>query len=498
MGAGIAELALTRGHRVALYDVSPESLARAQAGIVRNLEKLHARGRLPGEPVDYLMHLIGVTTLEGLGGADVVIEAAPENLALKRALFADLERICAHAVLATNTSTLLVSAVAAGLRDPARVVGMHFFNPAQVLPLVEVIRGEDTSEEAVRVVTDLARALGKTPVLCQDTPGFVVNRVARPFYGEGLRLAGERVLDYAGVDRVLRGAGFRMGPFELMDLIGLDVNLASTRSVYEASFQDPRYRPHPIQERLVTAGRLGRKTGRGFYDHAGPREETPEPAAPERPHVTVHVFGSGTLRAVLDEKLAAYPRAALADADWIVDCSERLTEKERLCELRPRAKVLSLTYGGSATVVASCSPHPDRVVGFSLVAPVTDATVVEVSPALQTRAGLAEEAVTLLRAVGLRVAVTGETPGGVAARTVAMLANEAVSALADGTADRDTIDTAMRLGTNYPRGPLEWAEQIGLRGVLSVLEGLHAETGDDRYRPHPLLRRLVLAGRDRF
>jgi 3-hydroxybutyryl-CoA dehydrogenase len=214
--------------------------------------------------------------------------------------------------------------------------------------------------------------------------------------------------------------------------------------------------------------------------------------------VTVHVSGHGPLKDAVERRLAGYARAALSDADWIVDCAGTLADKARLCELRPRANILSLTYPGSATVVAASSPHPERVVGFSLVLPVTDATVVEVMPALQTRAGLVDEAVALLAGGGLPVQVVGETPGGVVVRTVAMLAGEAVSALAEGVASRDTLDTAMKLGTNYPHGPLAWAETIGLSAVLSVLEGLHAETGDDRYRPHPLLRRMVLAGRTTF
>lgn len=498
MGAGIAELALSRGHRVALYDVNAAQLARAQTTLARNLEKLHGRGKL-GEPPEILLaRLIGTTELGALAGADVVIEAAPERLDLKQALFQQLEDICTHAVLATNTSTLLVSAIAAGLKDRSRLVGMHFFNPAQVLPLVEVIRGQDTSDAAVGAVTQLARDLGKTAVRCDDTPGFLVNRVARPFYGEGLRLAGEGVASYGDIDRVLRGAGFRMGPFELMDLIGLDVNFASTLSVYEAFFHDPKYRPHPLQARMVAAGRLGRKTGAGFYDHARERAEEPALSVPPRPNVKLHFCGKGKLRPALEQALSAYEKVGAADADWIVDCAETLAEKDQLCELRPKAKVLSLTYAGSATAVAARAPHPERVVGFSLVPPLTEHTVFELMPALQTGEELPSEAATLLAAAGLRVQRSGETPGGIAARTVAMLANEAISALAEGVADKDTIDTAMRLGTNYPRGPLAWAELLGPRAVLSILEGLQGETGDDRYRPHPLLRRSVLAEREAF
>ena len=493
MGAGIAELALARGHRVALYDVSSAGLARAQATIAKNLEKLHARGKLAEDPGTVIMRLLGTTELGPLAGAQIVIEAAPEVMDLKRDLFAKLDEVCPGAILATNTSTLSVSAIAAGVRDRSRVVGMHFFNPAQVMPLVEVIPGDDTAPEVVETIRELAVELGKTPVICGDTPGFIVNRVARPFYGEGLRLAAEGVASYAELDRIVRGAGFRMGPFELMDLIGLDINLASTQSVYEAFFGDPKYRPHPLQARMVASGRLGRKTGRGFYDHTTPAETTAAPKVLERPDVRLHFCGSSALRGPLEARLAAYPRASAAEADWIVDCSETLEEKARLCELRPRASVLSLVWPGSATTVAALAPHPERVVGFSCILPLSEATAVEVMPALQTQPGLADTARDLLAGAGFQTALVGETPGGVAARTVAMLANEAVSALAEGVADAATIDTAMKLGTNYPRGPLDWARILGPRAVLGILDGLHAETGDDRYRPHPLPRRVVRA-----
>ncbi|AFZ66391.1 3-hydroxyacyl-CoA dehydrogenase [Deinococcus peraridilitoris] len=502
MGAGIAELALTRGYRVALYDLNAEQLARAQHAIARSLEKLQARGKLQDSPDTLLAHLLGTTDLAGLGGADVVIEAAPERLDLKQKLFAELETLCPQAILATNTSTLLVSAIASSVGDRARVVGMHFFNPAQILPLVEVVRGQDTSARTVEAIMELARDLGKTPVLCDDTPGFIVNRVARPFYGEGLRLAAEGVASYAEIDAVMRGAGFRMGPFELMDLIGLDINFASTVSVYEAFFHDPRYRPHPLQARMVAGGRLGRKTGQGFYDHsasqAAPQSEPSSSSIPQRPQVRLHLSGGGRLREALEELLSGYERALASEADWVIDCSETVSSVAAIVGLTPRSRVLSLAYAGSATALAARYPFPERVVGFSCLSPLGDKSVIEIMPALQSEPGLAQDTETLFAAAGLSVQMVGETPGGIAARTVAMLANEAFSALAEGVADQTTIDTAMKLGTNYPRGPLEWAQLIGLRAVLSILEALQRETGDDRYRPHPLLRRMVLAGKDTF
>ncbi len=189
-------------------------------------------------------------------------------MALKRKVFGRLDAAAPpHTILASNTSSLSISAIAAATQRPERVIGLHFFNPAHLMPLVEVIRGDLTSDETVAIGRDFVHALGKTPVLCIDSPAFIVNRVARPFYGEAFRLLSEQVAEPETIDRLITSLGFRMGPFQLLDLIGLDVNLAVTRSVYEVFFQDPRYRPHPIQQRMVDSGRLGQKSGRGFYSY---------------------------------------------------------------------------------------------------------------------------------------------------------------------------------------------------------------------------------------
>ena len=269
MGAGIAQVAATAGHAVLLFDVDPHGLARATAAVGGFLERAVAKGTLEGTERDAIQARLSTTTdLAALAAAGVVIEAVPERLDLKRDLFAQLEAIVApEAVLATNTSTLSVAAIAAGLARPERACGMHFFNPAPLMALVEVVRGPATGEGTLARVVALARAWSKEPVVVGDTPGFIVNRVARPFYGEALRLVGDGHADVATVDRLARDAGFAMGPFELMDLIGIDVNLAAATSVWEGFFHEPRFRPHPLQRAMVESGRLGRKTGRGYYEH---------------------------------------------------------------------------------------------------------------------------------------------------------------------------------------------------------------------------------------
>jgi 3-hydroxybutyryl-CoA dehydrogenase len=283
MGAGIAQVAARAGHAVVLADARPDAAGRARDAIARALAREVEKGRLGAAEAEAAAgRVTPAATGDGLGalaGAGLVVEAIVEDLAAKRRAFAELEAVVADdAVLATNTSSLSIASIAGACRRPERVVGVHFFNPAPVLPLVEIVPALATDPAVAAAARALVDAWGKTTVLAADTPGFIVNRVARPFYGEALRIHDEGLADAATVDWALRElGGFRMGPFELMDFIGLDVNFAVTRSVYEQTFHDPRYRPSLTQQRLVEAGRLGRKTGRGFYDHAegAPR---PEPA----------------------------------------------------------------------------------------------------------------------------------------------------------------------------------------------------------------------------
>lgn len=269
MGQGIAQAAALAGYRLFLFDISDALLAQAQARIFEAIDQGVARGKTLAADAAHAKHSLTCTSrIEFAAQSDLIIEAAPEDMALKRDIFGRLDAAAAaHTILASNTSSLSINALAAGTARPDRFLGLHFFNPAHIMKLVEVIRGDFTSQDTLDACMQFVRDLDKTPVACLDTPAFIVNRVARPFYGEAFRLLGEQAADVPTIDKLARSLGFRMGPFELIDLIGCDVNLAVTQSVYDAYFQDPKYRPHPLQRRMVESNRLGRKTQHGFYDY---------------------------------------------------------------------------------------------------------------------------------------------------------------------------------------------------------------------------------------
>ena len=376
MGSGIAQIAAVAGHRVFLADADAGAVSRARATIGKALAREIEKGRLPaGGDTSTLGRITFVTAsgpdeLHPLVDCGLVIEAIVERLDAKKALFAALEPIVSdECVLATNTSSLAIAAIGAGCRRPSRVLGVHFFNPAPVMPLVEIVPSLATETEVTSAVRALVDTWRKTTVIASDTPGFIVNRVARPYYGEAIRMYEEGVADIATIDWALKTAGgFRMGPFELMDFIGHDVNFAVTRSVFEGTWFDPRYRPSVTQQRLVEAGWLGRKSGRGFYDYT---PDAPQPAPTEDAALAEHIFD----------------------------------------------------------------------------------------------------------------------------RTLALLVNEAIDAVLMRVASPQDVELAMTKGVNYPRGLLAWGDEVGLTRILSRLDALHAEYGEDRYRPSALLRRLVRDGR---
>lgn len=476
MGAGIAQVAAVAGHPVVLFDAVPGAAERAVTGIRDRVRSLVDKGKLTIEPGD--LTLVAAATTDELAQAAVVVEAIVEDLDAKRRLFAGLETVVApDCVLATNTSSLSPTAIAASLRHPERVVGLHFFNPVPLMRLVEVVPGLATEEHVVDRAAGLATAWGKTVVRSAATPGFIVNRIARPFYAEAWRLHEERAADPAVIDAVLTGGGgFRMGPFALMDLIGHDVNEAVTRSVWEGLGHDPRFAPSLAQRELVRAGRFGRKTGRGVYDHAAPPPTVvPEDARPAPLEVVDH--DAPELRPLLERS-----DVAVMDGEGAGGVVEL-----------PSGVLLARCAGTPATVLAARRGAP--VVVVDRTADDATATAIAVAPSDGCPPEGLREAVGLLQAAGLAVHVVDDTPGLIVTRTVAMLANLAADALALGVAGGPDIDTAMRLGTNYPVGPLEWADGWGAATVHTILIGLQEAYGDPRYRPSPLLARRAASGR---
>lgn len=284
MGSGIAQVLAQAGHKVVLYDTQTAALERAEIAIKNAFTKLAEKGKITEEQsTTYLSGLHYSSSLDDLSGSELVIEAIVEDLAIKQQVFRDLEeRVNENCVLATNTSSLSLASIAAACKKPERVIGIHFFNPAPVMALVEIIPAVQTREGLAEQVRDWVQSWGKLPVITKDTPGFIVNRVARPFYSEAIRLLEEGVADCATIDAAMTDIGFKMGPFALMDFIGHDVNYRVTESVWQALYFDPRFKPALSQKRLFEAGFFGRKAGRGFYRYA---DNMPAPAPQEDPQL---------------------------------------------------------------------------------------------------------------------------------------------------------------------------------------------------------------------
>ncbi|WP_426104165.1 3-hydroxyacyl-CoA dehydrogenase PaaH [Massilia sp. TSP1-1-2] len=495
MGAGIAQVVAAAGYEVKLFDTRPEAVQKAILDIGKVYAKLVEKGRMGGadaQAANARLHC--VADLHEVAGCALVIEAIVENLDVKRMLFADLENVVSDdCILATNTSSISVTAIGAKLRRPERLVGMHFFNPVPLMALVEVISGLATSPVVAGTVFATAAAWGKNPVHAKSTPGFIVNRVARPFYAEALRLLSEQAADPATLDAVLRDAGgFRMGPFELMDLIGHDVNFSVTQSVFNAYFGDPRFMPSVLQQEMVNAGFLGRKSGRGFYQYgdeavkAAASLEAPQPK-PEAVGVSIEPGVKNAVTEPVEQRLRA--------AGFSVAHRKPLpgAGQHEAPGFHCNGAAVFLTDGRTATERANANNHPDTVL-YDLQCDPAGATRIALARSDQCSDAAYGAVVGLFQAAGLHVTRLDDVPGMAVMRTVAMLANEAADAVNQGVCSAAAVDIAMQKGVNYPRGPLAWADSVGIAHVVTVLSNLAATYGEERYRVSPLLRRKLANG----
>lgn len=484
MGRGIVQIAAQAGLKVIMFDQQLEATHSARKMLGETWDKLAAKGKMTETAADTALANVHVAqTLSELADCDLVIEAIVERLDIKQALFRELEGVVSpNCALVSNTSSLSVTAIASACSRPQRVAGYHFFNPVPLMKVVEVIDGLRSDPAVGDALMTLSQRMGHTAVRAKDMPGFIVNHAGRGFGTEGFRVVQEGVADYETVDNIMREqCGFRMGPFELMDLTGLDVSHAVMESVYRQFFDEPRFRPSPLGTARVAGGLYGRKTGTGFYEyHEGKKKESPLPVLPEvsdLPPVWVspaHERGHQSAMTLLASLGATLQTGSRPD---------------------PNDLIIVTPFGQDvSTAVAQQRLDPSRTVGldtFGSVSPPRRRTLM-VSPA--TLPAWRDKALALLSGDQVAVSVIQDSPGFVAQRVLAMIVNIACDIAQQKIASPADIDRAVTLGLNYPAGPLALGDSLGAARVLEILENLQATTGDMRYRPSLWLKRRVQLG----
>ena len=483
MGRGIAQIAAQAGSTIKLFDLQPDASQKAKADLAAQWDRLVAKSRLDTATAEgYKNRVLTAARLAELADCDLVVEAVVEKLDVKQALFAELENtVSSSAVLVTNTSSLSVTAIAAKLKTPQRFAGYHFFNPVPLMKVVEVIAGLKTDASVCAQLSSYAKQMGHTAVLAQDTPGFIVNHAGRGYGTEALRIVSEGIADFATIDRILRDqVGFKLGPFELMDLTALDVSHPVMESVYRQYYDEARYRPSAITAQRLAGGLLGRKTGEGFYKYdAGVMQVAPEAAAPivtEMPPVWVS------------------PRASRRSE--LLQLLKNLGAKiETGASASPQALMLVAPLGFDITTVAVVERlDPARTVGIDML--IDDATtkrrVLATNPA--TRTDMRDAAHALFASDGKAVSVIRDSGGFVTQRVVATIINIASDICQQSICSPKDLETAVTLGLGYPLGPLAMGDRYGPTNILEVLFNMQTVYGDQRYRPSPWLRRRGAIG----
>lgn len=480
MGLGIATIAAQAGQSVMIYDQSAKAIERAKISLSESFEKLIVRGKFtPDQATEIQERISWATDIKSLSSARLIVEAIIEDAAIKGSLFEELETVVpADTIIATNTSSLSVSSLAAYLQDPRRFVGLHFFNPAPVMKLVEIIPGRKTDPELPPALSVLMDRWGKIPVTARDVPGFIVNRVARPFYGEGWRAYEEGAATPATIDDLYRKAGhFRMGPLELGDLIGHDINHKAAASIFAAYSARTRFRPSILQGQLMASGDLGRKTGSGVFDYKSETIDQPERYDGDVSSIRkirVSPQGSAILGLLkksnvrYEEDQSVPPGTALLD-NVCIQLSTGISARELAHQTGHECAVIDWPYDNETPAL----------LGFS-----------------SSNTEAAKYGAAFIEKLGAEMVEIQDRPGGIVFRTRLQLANCAADALLDQVASDKEIDQALIYGVNYPIAPFAWAKQIGVSAAIGALENIHAETGDPIYLPSEGLRRILRDRKD--
>ena len=503
MGAGIAYVAARGGYAVELIEPDAAARERAMARIAKDAARAGDDGALA--------RIVAREAIPANSAAAIAIEAVPERLDLKRTVFAALDAaLDPQAILATNTSSLSVAELARTTSAPQRVVGLHFFNPPAAMKLVEIVETDASSSEAIDRAQAFVERIGKTGVICADTPGFIVNRVARPFYLQSMRALERKVASIEELDALARSVGFRMGPFELMDLIGIDVNLAVSESVYERLESD-RLEPRPMQQALVAAGRLGRKTGSGFYSYQNGdyarlelSADLHDATATLDENVSVIGFSgvADALALALEPKCTRVQRIMNddmlddldPDATLVIDVGDGFSDRAEIVieldrKLDPATVIFADAYVTDLGALAPRLRHPERVVGYGILGALEAQSAVEIVDAATSDDDALALAQECFEAIGKAVVLVEDSPGLFLGRVVGGIVNEAMLAVAEDVALPDDVDRAMELGVNYPRGPITWGREIGGERIIRILTRLALDEGK-AFAPHRSLRML--------
>lgn len=487
MGRGIAQVAAKAGHKVILYDNWDGAVDNAMKINEKELSVLVEKGKITQENKDTTISLMNPTMqIDDLAPCDLIIEAIIENKDIKQDIFKQLEDICGDVCIASNTSSISISALANGLKRPENIIGIHFFNPAPIMKLVEIIYGLQSDKKLIDDVHSLISSWGKKAVYVKSSPGFIVNRIARPFYAEALRIYEEGVSDFATIDESVRSGGkFRMGPFELMDLIGNDTNYSVTQSTFDSYYQDPRFKPSLTQQEFSQAGLLGRKSGAGFYQYnkgkQQNREKVSKVIASNNKISEIIVYGS---LGVADELLPLFQKVGI-----------KVMQVEGDGYIEFNGIQLFLANGKMASEV-SRQLQEKNIVQFDINIDYTLTSSITIATSLLAQEHVAPNVAALFKSIDKDVLIIKDSPGLIMARTIAMLVNEASSTVTNGVCDIKSADVAMENGVNYPIGPFKWADKIGIDLVVNILDNLESFYKDTRYRAdRGLIEQVIIEGK---